>query len=683
MFKTRFFIIPIFVIFLSNVSIAQNIGVKLICSPRQDSIMLRWAPINSESWRLGNQYGYMVKRTIVLKDKKVPKEIVSEVITSQPLKPASLVDWEKYAKEKYPAIAAECIFSEPLETTTGNNPFSVYKKYKNEQHKFSFALYAADQSLVTAKLSGLYLADKKVKDGEKYFYEVYINLPDSLIQDTATAVAGISEYQPLPKPYDLIAEWEDKSVSLSWDILYQKHIYNSYIVEKSGDGGKTYTAISNNATVQLADKGITPRRMYKTDSLPENGKTYYYRIRGINAFGETGPPSDSVFGFGMKPLKEAPAIISNDVVDNNKVRLVWDYPEEMNKYITGFRIYRSKNPENKKTIIYDGNNPELREYTDEQPSITNYYNIAVVAGNNEKLSQILSFAQLVDSFPPEPPKAILASIDTTGKVTLNWKPNTDEDIDGYRVYSANNPNNEFILVTPSVLSDTSFNQQINLKTLTEKIYYKIKAVDLRGNQSEFSELVTITRPDIIPPVSPVIQTVQLNNKAIVISWINSSSTDVVSHRIFRKEKTDSTFLLINTIEKLNNSKSTFTDKNIENNNTYLYYIEAVDDNGLVSHPSKVMACNTTVTKTESVKLKKKIYTDKVILSWNIQSHKEVRRVLIYRSKDDEPIRLYDNSESGTYTDEKLSLGKDYRYAIKVVYTDGSMSVMSNTVKVKM
>jgi fibronectin type 3 domain-containing protein len=646
--------------------------------------MLRWAPVNSESWRLGNQYGYRVRKTVVLKDKKVPREITSEIITNTPIKPAPIAEWEKHAEEKYPAIAAECIFSEYQETTSGNNPFSVYKKYKNEQHKFSFALYAADQSLVAAKLSGLYIADRAVKGNEKYFYEVYLNLPDSLLQDTASALAGISEYQPLPKPYDFRAEWDDKSVSLSWDMLYQKHIYNSYVVEKSADGGKTYTDISDNATVQLSDKGVVPRRMYKTDSLPENGKIYYYRVRGKSAFGETGPPSDSVFGYGIKPLKEAPVIVSNDVIDNKKVRLVWDYPEEMNKYISGFRIYRSNNPEAKKTVIYNGNIPEAREYTDDEPSITNYYNIAVVSGTQEKLSQILTFTQLIDSFPPKPPTGILATIDTTGIVLLNWNRNTDDDIDGYRVYSANKPENEFILVTPSVLTDTFFSREINIKTLTEKIYFKVKAVDLRGNQSQFSELITVTRPDIIPPVAPVILSAKLNDKEIEINWINSSSTDVVSHSIYRKEKNDSLYQSIGAIEKKeNNSKSVFKDKNPENNKVYLYYVVATDDNGLVSQPSKIMSCTTPITKVESIKLKKKTYTDKVTLSWEIKSSKEVQRVLVYRSKEDEPMRLYGNTEIGSYTDEKLSLGKNYHYAIKVVYTDGSMSDMSNKVKVKM
>ena len=112
--------------------------------------------------------------------------------------------------------------------------------------------------------------------------------------------------------------------------------------------------------------------------------------------------------------------------------------------------------------------------------------------------------------------------------------NTENDIKGYRVYSANDPKFEFKLVTNNVIADTFFIEKINLNTLTEKIFYKVRAVDLRENHSSLSDVIEVIRPDIIPPVRPIIKDIVDVNNLPQIVWLNSTSSDVVSHIIYRK-----------------------------------------------------------------------------------------------------------------------------------------------------
>jgi hypothetical protein len=684
MYKRTIFIAILSLVIFTNPTQAQKSGVKLIASPRQDSVLLRWGPTNSSTWRLGNEYGYMVKRYTVLQGKKIPKVIPEVILNLQPLKPASIESWEKYADDKYVSIAAECIYGSVLGgVSVGGNPHIAYKKYKEEKHRFSFALYAADQSLKTAELSGLYFADKTAQVNEKYLYKVYINCPDSLAVDTAFYFTGLSEYQALPKPLELAAEWKDKEVNLSWNILYLKHIYNSYFVEKSSDGGKNYQRISENATVQVADKDINPHYMYKTDTLLDNKTTVYYRIKGISAFGETGPASDSIFGKGTLPITNAPVIITNEVINNNFIKLYWEYPENMNDYITGFHIYHSKKPSGKKKLIYKGTEPEAREFTDSTPGFTNYYLISVYNEKTEKLSPLRTYCERVDSFPPAPPEYLTGKIDTTGKVTLSWKANTDEDIYGYRVYMANNPRFEFMLISSAEILDTSFVDTINLKTLTKKIHYKVRAIDERQNQSGFSEMLSLKRPDIIPPVSPVIKNIADVKDNPEITWVNSSSSDVVFHHLFRKAKSASVTTVVATLGKGENTTATYLDKSVEPGKEYTYYIIAEDDSKLQSPPSNLGYFKVESGITEAVKLKKRVFTDKVKLTWSVKSDKQVERILVYRRVNDGNMRLYGNSVEQSFTDKRLSPEKTYSYTIKAIYTDGSSSVLSNTIIVKM
>lgn len=663
----------------------QNNGVKLIASPRQDSIMLRWAPVNVYTWNLANKYGYRVQRYTIVQGKKVVKEVTELELTTAPLKPKPIEEWEPFADDKYVSIAAECIFGGAyIDVPTGFNPHFAYKKYKEELHRFSFALYAADQSVKTAILSGLYFVDKTALPKEKYLYKVFVNCPDTLAVDTASAFTGISEYAPLPKPLDFTATWGNKKVDLSWNILYLSHYYNAYSIEKSLDMGKTYHRISENNAIQVSDPGENAEFQYKSDTLASNDETVYYRVRGITPFGEISPPSDSVFGKGILPLENPPVMINEDIINNTYIKLDWLYPDEMNKYITGFKVYRSSKPKGQKTMIFKGTDPAARSFTDSTPFITNYYLISVYNAGDEKLSPIHSFVSRVDSFPPLPPVNLQGNIDSLGGVHLSWKANTDEDLDGYRLYHADNPAFEFALVFPSIIRDTLCVDSVNLKVLDKHIYYRLKAIDVRDNQSGFSEILTLKRPDIIPPVPPVIKNISVTDKNLAtLLWVNSSSIDVVSHQIYRKTNQDTAFQLIATLGKGDSIRSDYTDKTVVPGRSYIYYICAVDDSKLMSQPSNKGYVTLKSDEEEVLKLKRKVYTDKVKLTWEIDMEKQVKKVLVYRSVNQGNMQVLGYSTQSEYWDNKLSPETEYNYCIKVEFIDGTTSVLSKTVSAKM
>jgi fibronectin type 3 domain-containing protein len=247
---------------------------------------------------------------------------------------------------------------------------------------------------------------------------------------------------------------------------------------------------------------------------------------------------------------------------------------------------------------------------------------------------------------------------------------------------SNHPDFEFILVTPAVLKDTFFTDSINIHTLTQNVYYKIRAIDLRQNQSAFSEQLTLKRPNVIPPVSPLIKAIEEKDGGVSLTWVNSSSSDVAFHHVFRKERGDSSFREVAKLSKVPDVRSTFVDKQVKTGKEYIYYVIAEDEGGLRSVPSKVIGLKTTGIK-ESISLKKREFTDKVKLVWNIKSDKKVTKIIIYRSVNNAPMELYDNSTDEFYTDTKLSPEKTYEYRVKAIYSDGSSSELSNTVRVKM
>ncbi len=676
--------ILLFLLCLISISARSQESIGLISRPMPDSIMLRWAPASAKVWRLGNQYGYHVKRYTLLRNKKMLKQVEEQVLTAEALKPAPVEQWEPHADNKYVGIAAECIYASVFkDVPTGGNPHIAYKKYQEELQRYSFAVYSADQSLQAAQLSGLYLADKTAKANEKYLYRVFINCPDSLAVDTAFVFTGQSAYQPLPKPIALSGKWDDKKVQLSWDIQTLKHVYNSYVIEKSLDSGHSYALLDSNAVVQLSDEGVDPRFSYRTDTLPDNRTQVYYRIRGINAFGQMGPPSDSIFGTGQLPIKNAPVIVSNEVINNQYVELKWEYPEEMNDYIAGFKIYRAESPKRRHQLILRGEDSAQRSFVDSTADINNYYRIAVYREREEKLSPLITYAARIDSFPPAPPQIASALIDSVGRVTIRWQANTESDMNGYRVYASNHPDFEYLLKTPAVITDTVFKDSINIRTLTRDIYYKVKAEDVRMNQSAFSKEIQLVRPDVIPPVAPLLRAVNDEEGLPQLQWINSSSADVARHHVYRNVQNDTIQQLVISLPVDGQVKATYTDKSVAAGQTYVYRIVAEDESGLLSPPSKTMLFRVPSGIVESIKLKRRLQTDKVKLTWAVESDKSVQKVLVYRSVNNAAMQLYGHTTDEVFYDDRLSPQKVYEYAVKVIYNDGSSSALSKSVQVKM
>jgi len=233
-----------------------------------------------------------------------------------------------------------------------------------------------------------------------------------------------------------------------------------------------------------------------------------------------------------------------------------------------------------------------------------------------------------------------------------------------------------------MITDTFFVDSVNINTLTKHVYYRLRAEDLRLNQSDFSDILELKRPDIIPPVAPIIQQIVQQKNGLQITWFNSSSSDVVRHHIYRKEANDTVFKRITSIEKPSGKQSSYTDNTVEQGETYIYQVQAEDDSGLLSGFSSPVLQKVPGKIDEQIVLKKKEENGKTVLTWTVKSKKNVERVQIFKAINNEPMKLLDNTTESSYTDKKMEIEKTYRYRIKVMFDDGSFSELSNEVSVK-
>ena len=91
-----------------------------------------------------------------------------------------------------------------------------------------------------------------------------------------------------------------------------------------------------------------------------------------------------------------------------------------------------------------------------------------------------------DTTAPLAPQLDGATLDQ-GLVGVWWQPNSEPDLAGYVIYRSG-PEKKFERISDTLVTTASFIDSSVLKSQT--YFYRIKAVDQKGNVSDFSEEVS-------------------------------------------------------------------------------------------------------------------------------------------------------------------------------------------------
>jgi len=121
---------------------------------------------------------------------------------------------------------------------------------------------------------------------------------------------------------------------------------------------------------------------------------------------------------------------------------------------------------------------------------TYYYSlrtiIEVPTGPVESESSTPLEARNVDRYPPATPEEVMAISDSQG-VSLVWNPSSEGDLAGYLVYRREQETRE-IQLTDNMIPSASYVDKLVESGKT--YYYRVRAVDTHGNQSEFSREIS-------------------------------------------------------------------------------------------------------------------------------------------------------------------------------------------------
>jgi hypothetical protein len=182
---------------------------------------------------------------------------------------------------------------------------------------------------------------------------------------------------------------------------------------------------------------------------------------------------------------------------------------------------------------------------------------------------------------PQAPTGLRASGVQARRVFLSWKPNPEKDIHRYIIYRSDAGEKEYKKIGAQPGNKTDF---VDTKLADGKTYYyRIKAVDADGLESEFSQAIS-AMTKALPPSPKGIEAEGGKGK-ITISWEANPQVEITRYYIYRKKAF--WFKRIGVTRTIS-----YTDAKLRNGKTYRYKVTAVDEDGLESPFSREVTATT-------------------------------------------------------------------------------------------
>jgi fibronectin type 3 domain-containing protein len=110
--------------------------------------------------------------------------------------------------------------------------------------------------------------------------------------------------------------------------------------------------------------------------------------------------------------------------------------------------------------------------------------LLVVAGSCGKDSAITP----LDTVAPNPPVGVVTMLDDSRSIRISWDPNSELDLAGYRIYCSLHETGPFGQVSTRLVLCPWYYAQTTPMDVT---YFKVTAVDRSGNESAYSQAVTV------------------------------------------------------------------------------------------------------------------------------------------------------------------------------------------------
>ena len=658
-----------FVILLSPLFLplyAQKVEGKVMASTSDEAtVILRW---------LLSEGKFPKEGVYIYRKEEGDKEWIK--LTPRPIKKADRDKARTILGDSTFAIWESMIFEKPQE------------EHDIEMWEFLLLCQALKEPRF-AEVFGLHYEDTTAILGRTYRYKV------TLVKKRREILIGVSNpvtvkrYEQASPPLNFEGVAGDGEAKFKWKREERFFIFNLY---RSKARSGPYKLI-NKAPIFIFETKDTlgqfrAPEFFFTDTNLVNGHTYWYKLSGIDVFGRESKLTPPIRIVPKDLTPPPPPKELKTKVENNKVFLSWSPPKA--KDLKGYEVYRSmtryKGPYEK--VNSDLVLPTDTLFIDEVPKVGKvyYYYLTAIDSSLNKSKSLIVIADVVDRIPPQKPQHLSAKGDT-GRVILSWEKNKEPDIMGYMIYrSIKKDKDKFVLLTPKPVSGARFIDSLP-KVARNDFFYKIRAVDSSYNQSEYSDIIKVRMPDIVPPSSPILKKITVKKGIASLEWFRNPEKDILGYNVLRCESGDTAKWVVLTKNLLSPSITHYSDTLPKPLVRYFYTVVAIDSSGNVSKKAKPLVCMVSdrvpPSPPEVVKVSYDKKKNEVTIIWRIKKESDLRGCIVFRKEEEKtfyPISPLLTTDS--FIDKFVESGKIYYYKIRAYDKVGNVSESSKVVKVE-
>ena len=478
-----------------------------------------------------------------------------------------------------------------------------------------------------------------------------LNTPYWTQYESRTSAADYKASSPqLPAPTVTGGNDAQGRPTLKWNAVTGAAKYEVYrALSKDGDYIK-YSTVTGTS--------------YTNTGYIENGNTYYYKVRALDANGTAGAWS-SVVSVTYKQTLPAPTVTGgND--SQGRPTLKW-------KAVTGaakYEVYRARsmNGDYIKYSTVTGTSYTNTSYIED--GSTYYYKVRALDANGTAgaWSSIVSVTYRAASTGTLSAPTVTGGKDSQGRPTLTWKVVTGAA--KYEVYRARSRSGEYIkysTVTGTSYTNTSYIEDGNT------YYYKVRALDANGTAGAWSSIVSVTYKQTLS--APAVTGGNDAQGRPTLTW--KAVTGAAKYEVYRARSKDGTYTKYSTTTGTAYTNSSY----LTSGATYYYKVRALDANGNAGPYSAVVSVTCRLKLTAPTVTGSTDSQGRPTLKWNAVTGAAKYEVYRARSKDGDYIK-YSTVTGTSYTNTSyIENGNTYYYKVRALGSDGTAGPDSTPVSV--
>ena len=484
-----------------------------------------------------------------------------------------------------------------------------------------------------------------IENGNTYYYKVRA-LDVNGTAGAWSSVVSVTYKQTLPAPSVTGGNDSQGRPTLKWNAVSGAAKYEVYRARsRSGDYIK-YSTVTGTS--------------YTNTSYIENGNTYYYKVRALDANGTAGAWS-SIVSVTYKQTLSAPTVTGgND--SQGRPTLKWNAVSGAAKY----EVYRARslNGDYIKYSTVTGTSYTNTSYIEN--GNTYYYKVRALKsdGTAGAWSSVVS----VTYKQTLPAPTVTGGNDAQGRPTLTW--NAVSGAAKYEVYRARSKDGTY-----TKYSTTTGTAYTNSSYLTSgaTYYYKVRALGANGNAGPYSAVVSVTCR--LKLTAPSVTGGTDAQGRPTLKW--NAVSGAAKYEVYRARSMNGDYIKYSTVTGTSYTNTSY----LANGTTYYYKVRALGSDGSYGPYSTPVSVTYKAPFGAPLVTGSKDSQGRPALKWDKVTDAAKYEVYRARSKDGTYSLMSTQSATGYTNTSYLANGTTYYYKIRALKANGTASAYSSVVTI--